>query len=100
VHKEQKVINFMANLTDPTLNVAKQTVLGDMNKLQNFEACQLYFKTVHQNDLNTRTARPARNVSSVQTNDRNRRDNNKRDNGRRYRNKNNNKRQKTGRRNT
>jgi hypothetical protein len=71
-----------------------------MNKLKNFEACQIYFKTVHQNDLNTCTARTNRNVSSAQTNDRNRRENNKRGDGRRDCNNNNSKRQKTGRRNT
>jgi hypothetical protein len=84
----------MANITDPKLNVAKQKVLGDINKLKKFEACQLYLKTVHQNDLSTHTARTARNVLSVQTNDRNHRDNNKRYNGRRNRNNYNSKRQK------
>jgi hypothetical protein len=90
----------MANITDPTLNVAKQMVLGDMNKLKNFKACPIYFKTVHQNNLNTRTALTARNASSVQTNNLNRRDSNKRDNVHHDRNNNNIKRQNTGRRNT
>ncbi len=42
----KKVTDFLAGITDPRLSNAKDTVLGDVAKLQNFEECQQYFQTL------------------------------------------------------
>ena len=47
VAETKKVTDFMNGITDPTLVQAKTVVNGDQEKLENFEACQQYFLTVH-----------------------------------------------------
>ncbi len=44
VPETKKVTDFLAGISDPRLSNAKDTVLGDAAKLQNFEECQQYFQ--------------------------------------------------------
>jgi len=49
VPETKKVTDFLAEITDSRLGNAKDLILGDPNKLQNFEACQQYLKTLVYN---------------------------------------------------
>jgi hypothetical protein len=49
VPETKKVNDFLAGFTDPCLSGAKDLVLGDAQKLQDFESCQQYFKTLVYN---------------------------------------------------
>jgi len=49
VPETKKVTDFLAGITDSRLSGAKDLVLGDAQKLQDFEACQQYFKTIVYN---------------------------------------------------
>jgi curli biogenesis system outer membrane secretion channel CsgG len=49
LNEARRVDQFLKVITDPALQGAKFAVLGDVTKLENFEQCQLYIKTVHQN---------------------------------------------------
>jgi hypothetical protein len=49
VPETKKVTDFLAGITDPPLSGAKDLVLGDAQKLQDFEFCQQYFKTLVYN---------------------------------------------------
>ena len=49
VPETKKVTDFLSGITDPRLMNAKDLVLGDPVKLQNFEACQQYLKTLVYN---------------------------------------------------
>jgi len=49
VPENKKVTDFLSGITDPRLMNAKDLVLGDPVKLQNFEACQQYLKTLVYN---------------------------------------------------
>jgi len=45
VPETKKVTDFLAGITDTHLSNAKDLILGDPQKLQNFELCQQYLKT-------------------------------------------------------
>jgi hypothetical protein len=49
VPETKKVTDFLAGILDPRLSGAKDLVLGDAQKLQDFESCQQYFKTLVYN---------------------------------------------------
>jgi hypothetical protein len=49
VPETKKVTDFLASITDSRISNAKDLILGDPNKLQNFEACQQYLKTLVYN---------------------------------------------------
>jgi hypothetical protein len=49
VPETKKVTDFLAGITDPRLNGAKDLVLGDAQRLQDFKACQQYFKMLVYN---------------------------------------------------
>jgi hypothetical protein len=49
VPETKMVTDFLAGITDPRLSNAKHLNLGDAQKLQNFEACQQYLKTLVYN---------------------------------------------------
>jgi hypothetical protein len=49
IPETKKVTDFLAGITDPRLNGAKDIILGDAQRLQNFESCQKYFKTLVYN---------------------------------------------------
>jgi hypothetical protein len=49
VPETKKVTDFLTGITDSRLSNAKDLILGDPNKLQNFEACQQYLKTLVYN---------------------------------------------------
>jgi hypothetical protein len=49
VPETKKVTDFLAGISDPRLSNAKDLILGDPDKLQNFEACQQYLKTLVYN---------------------------------------------------
>jgi hypothetical protein len=46
IHETKKVTDFLAGITDARLSNAKDLILGDVQKLQNFELCQQYLKTL------------------------------------------------------
>jgi hypothetical protein len=46
VSKSKKVTNFLAGITAPSLTTAKENVIGDVTKLENFDACQQYMKQI------------------------------------------------------
>jgi predicted acylesterase/phospholipase RssA len=46
VPETKKVTDFLAGITDSRHSGAKDIVLGDAQRLQDFEACQQYFKTL------------------------------------------------------
>jgi len=46
VPETKKVTDFLSGITDPRLNNSKDVILGDVVKLQDFEACQQYLKTL------------------------------------------------------
>jgi hypothetical protein len=47
----KKVTDFLAGITDPRLSNAKDLILGDAQKLQDFESCQQYLKTLIYNKV-------------------------------------------------
>jgi hypothetical protein len=49
VPETKKVTDFLAGITDSRLSNAKDLILGDVQKLQNFEVCQQYLKTLVYN---------------------------------------------------
>jgi hypothetical protein len=49
VPETKKVTDFLAGITDPRLSNAKDLILGDAQKLQDFESCQQYLKTLIYN---------------------------------------------------
>jgi hypothetical protein len=49
VPETKKVTDFLAGIGDPKLANAKDLILGDLAKLQNFEACQQCLKTLVYN---------------------------------------------------
>jgi len=49
VPETKKVTDFLAGITDARLSNAKDLILGDTQKLQNFELCQQYLKTLVYN---------------------------------------------------
>jgi len=49
VPEAKKVTDFLSGITDPRLSNAKDLILGDPQKLQNFELCQQYLKTLVYN---------------------------------------------------
>jgi hypothetical protein len=51
VPETKKVTDFLAGITDSRLSNAKDLILGDPDKLQNFEACQQYLKTLVYNKV-------------------------------------------------
>jgi hypothetical protein len=46
VPETKKVTDFLAGITDPRLSNAKDLILGDAQRLQDFESCQQYLKTL------------------------------------------------------
>jgi hypothetical protein len=46
VSELKKVTNFLAGITTPSLSTAKENVIGDVAKLENFDACQQYMKQI------------------------------------------------------
>jgi hypothetical protein len=49
VPETKKVADFLAGITDPRLSNAKDLILGDAQRLQDFESCQQYLKTLISN---------------------------------------------------
>ena len=49
VPETKKVTDFLSGITDPRLSNAKDLILGDAAKLQDFEVCQQYLKTLIHN---------------------------------------------------
>jgi hypothetical protein len=49
VPETKKVTDFFAGITDSRLSNAKDLILGNPDKLQNFEACQQFLKTLVYN---------------------------------------------------
>jgi hypothetical protein len=64
VPETKKVTDFLAGITDSCLGNAKDIILGDPNRLQNFEACQQYFKTLVYNK--TTQEKHERQISGIQ----------------------------------
>jgi hypothetical protein len=46
VSESKKVTDFLAGITAPSLTTAKENVIGDVTKLENFDACQQYMKQI------------------------------------------------------
>jgi hypothetical protein len=44
VSESKKVTDFLAGITAPLLTTAKENAIGDVSKLENFDACQQYMK--------------------------------------------------------
>ena len=57
VAESKKVKDFLDNLTDPRLQLAKTAILGDVTKMEDFTAAQQYLKSVYEN---VKTATPSR----------------------------------------
>jgi len=66
VPETKKVTDFLAGIGDPKLSNAKDLILGDPNKLQNFEACQQYLKTLVYNKATQ--DKHERNISGLTNN--------------------------------
>jgi hypothetical protein len=47
----KKVTDFLAGITDPRLSNAKDLILGDAQRLQDFESCQQYLKMLIYNKM-------------------------------------------------
>ena len=77
VPETKKVTDFLAGINDPRLGNAKDLVLADATKLNDFEACQQYFKTLIFNK--TTQEKLERQISGV-TGDRKRNNKNKHNN--------------------
>jgi len=58
------VTDFLAGITDSRLSNAKDLFLGDPDRLQNFEACQQYLKTLVYNK--TTQEKHERQISAAQ----------------------------------
>ena len=63
VSETKKVSEFLMYISDPTLQMGMQTVMGGPAKLDNFELCQQYLLTLQTNTEQQR--RNKRNVSGV-----------------------------------
>jgi len=63
VPETKKVTDFLAGITDARLANAKDLILGDPQKLQNFEMCQQYLKTLVYNK--TTQEKHERQISSI-----------------------------------
>lgn len=63
VPETKKVTDFLAGITNPRLSNAKDLILGDTQKLQSFEICQQYLKTLVYNK--TTQEKHERQVSGV-----------------------------------
>jgi hypothetical protein len=46
IQETKKVTDYVSCIIDPRLNNSKNVILGDVAKLQDFEACQQYLKTL------------------------------------------------------
>jgi hypothetical protein len=69
ISETKKVQDFLSGITDPSYDTAKTLVCGDNTKLESFEACQQFLKTVAQFSKTTASATNAkRGVSAVGTN--------------------------------
>jgi len=49
VPETKKVMDFLASITDPRLSNARDLILGDTQKLQDFKDCKHYLKTLVYN---------------------------------------------------
>jgi hypothetical protein len=65
VSETKKVTNFLKGIRDPNLNTGKSIVLGDPEKLKNFEMCQQYLSTIITNLGNQ--AKAERHIAVVHT---------------------------------
>ena len=65
VSESKKVTDFLKGIRDPALTTGKSIVLGDPNKLGDFEECQQYLSTIVQNMA--AQSKAERHVSSVMT---------------------------------
>jgi hypothetical protein len=65
VAEAKKVTDFLKGIRDPGLSTGKQIVLGDPNKLDNFEECQQYLSSLVATTANQ--AKAERHVASVST---------------------------------
>ncbi len=63
VPETKKVTDFLAGITDPRLANTKDLILGDPQKLKNFELCQQYLKTLVYNK--TTQEKHERQISSI-----------------------------------
>ncbi len=80
VPETKKVTDFLAGITDTRLANAKDLILGDIQKLQNFEMCQQYLKTLVYNK--TTQEKHERQIAGLQQGNANKTNKNKRDNKR------------------
>jgi hypothetical protein len=64
VPNTKKVTGFLVGMMDLLLSNAKDLILGDLQKLQNFELCQKYVKTLVYNKITQE--KPERQAASVQ----------------------------------
>jgi len=80
VPETKKVTDFLAGITDTRIANAKDLILGDIQKLQDFELCQQYLKTLVYNK--TTQEKHERQIAGLQQGNTNKTNKNKRDNKR------------------
>jgi hypothetical protein len=68
IAESKKVKDFLDNLTDPRMQMAKTAVMGDAARMQDFTATQQYLKTVYET-IKTSSTRTPRNVGGLGTED-------------------------------
>jgi hypothetical protein len=71
VSESKMITDFLAGITAPSLMTAKENVIGDMTKLEKFDACQQYFKQI----LLAHKARKGGSATDAAVNTNNRRPN-------------------------
>ena len=65
VSHKKRVTDSLARISDPTLTMAKQIILGDPHKLEDVEDCQQYLSSILA--CNDNAKKNARFISSVST---------------------------------
>ena len=65
VSQKKRVTDFLARISDPTLAMAKQIILGDPHKLEDLEDCQQYLSSILASNDNAK--KNARFISSIST---------------------------------
>ncbi len=65
VSQKKRVTDFLARISDPTLAMAKQIILGDPHKLKDLEDCQQYLSSILASNDNAK--KNARFISSIST---------------------------------
>ena len=65
VSQKKRVTDFLARISNPTLAMAKQIILGDPHKLEDLEDCQQYLSSILASNDNAK--KNARFISSIST---------------------------------